>query len=83
MQQMLVCSQYKTEFVSSPSHLKVGIALNVRSGISPIHGLRHPPEKDTTGWYIWAGEDLSENPEFFQPLHVEHLEEWCPAIQNF
>ena len=83
LEQKFLCNQYQTEFLSSPDHYNVGIALNVRSGILPIHGLRHPPEKDTTGWYIWAGEDLSENPDFFQPLHVEHLREWCPAIQKF
>jgi len=43
------------------------------------NGLRHEPEGDTSGWYIWAGEDLSEDPDFFVPLHVEHLAQWCPA----
>lgn len=45
----------------------------------PINGLRHPPEGDTTGWYIWAGEELSTATDFFVPLHVVHLDEWCPG----
>ena len=49
----------------------------------PINGLRHPPEGDTTGWYIWAGEELSEDPDFFVPLHFEHLAEWCPGVTKF
>ena len=65
------------------THLKVGIALNVREGITPINGLRHPPEGDTTGWYIYAGEELSDDPDFFKPLHVEHLDKWCPQIKKY
>jgi hypothetical protein len=46
----------------------------------PINGLRHEPEGDTTGWYIWAGEDLSDAPDFFRSLHVGHLTDWCPQV---
>ena len=63
--------------------MKVGIALNVREGLMPINGLRHPPEGDTTGWYIWAGEELSGEPGFFKPLHVEHLPNWYPEVQKY
>ncbi len=47
-----VCRKYEAKYFSSPSDLKVGIALNVREGIVPVNGFRHPPEGDTTGWYI-------------------------------
>ncbi len=67
----------------APGDLKVGIAWNVRDGLQPVNGLRHPPEGDTTGWYIWAGEHLSEEPDIFVPLHVSHLAEWCPAVLPF
>jgi hypothetical protein len=60
--------------------LKIGIARNVRSGLQPINGLRHRPEGDSTGWYIWAGEEFSQEPDFFVPLHVAHVAEWCPAV---
>ena len=46
----------------------------------PLNGLRHLPEVGTTGWFIWAGESLSSDPEFFQPLHVQHLLDWCPDV---
>lgn len=78
-----LCEKYKARFLSSPSNLKVGIATNVREGIVPINGLRHPPEGDTTGWYIYAGEELSDDPDFFKPLHVEHLDDWCPQIKKY
>ena len=63
--------------------MKAGVAENVRTGAVPVNGLRHPLEGDTTGWYIWAGEELSSDPDFFLPLHVEHLEEWRPEILKY
>jgi hypothetical protein len=59
---------------------KVGIALNVRQGLVPLNGLRHPVAGDTSGWYIWAGEGPSQDQDFFVPLHIEHLPEWCPSV---
>ncbi|MCP4163141.1 MAG: hypothetical protein GY760_24025 [Deltaproteobacteria bacterium] len=82
-EQKLICKKYNTSYLESPPFLTVGIAVNVKSGILPINGLRHPPEKDTTGWYIWAGEEFSEDSDFFVPLHVEHLKEWCSNIQKY
>lgn len=78
-----MCSRHGVEWSPSPSTLKVGIARNVLSGERPLNGLRHPPEGDTTGWYIWAGEVLSSDPDFFVPLHVAHLEQWCPGVIDF
>lgn len=78
-----VCRRHGAPFFDSPRGLKVGIARNVLEGLLPINGLRHPPEGDTTGWYIWAGEELSQDPDFFVPLHVEHLAEWCADALPF
>ena len=45
------------------------------------NGLRHPVEGTTCGWYLWAGEgELDQSPDYFQPVHVEHLRERCPEI---
>ena len=83
-EQEALCKRYRVPCVPSPVGLKVGIAENVRSGLLPINGLRHPQAGDTTGWYIWAGEgDPPTDPNFFVPLHVEHLAEWCPAVIPF
>lgn len=57
--------------------------MNVRHGALPINGLRHPPQGDTAGWYIWAGEELHKEPDFFKPLHIFHINEWCPQIQKY
>lgn len=73
-------AQYGFEPVPSEGTEKVGISENVRSGQLPINGVRCLPENGTTGWYIWAGENVSTEPGFFVPLHVSHLSEWCPAV---
>jgi hypothetical protein len=75
--------KYGVSFVASPDSHKVGIASNVKSGVKPINGLRHPVHGDTTGWYIWAGEEYSTDPGFFVPLHVSHLEDWYPSIIKY
>jgi hypothetical protein len=36
-----------------------------------------------TGWFIWAGEQMSDDPDFFQALHLAHLHEWRPEIVKF
>lgn len=82
--QKALCNQFGVEHFPSPSHLKIGIAKNVKvSQNFPINGLRHTPEGDTTGWYIWAGEEFSDIADFFSPLCVEHIPVWCPAIIKF
>jgi hypothetical protein len=77
------CSTYGASYFPSPLHLKVGIARNVKDGLLPINGLRLRPEEGTTGWFIWAGSELSQDPDFFVPLHVSHLDEWSPRIMKF
>lgn len=59
---------------------KVGLAITSLRIEWPLNGLRHPPDRGTNGWYIWAGEELSQDPDFFQPLHVEHLADYVPQV---
>jgi hypothetical protein len=82
-EQKNICAQYDSNFVESPAHLKVGISLNVREGVMPLNGVRYEPEGDTSGWYIWAGEEFSEDPDFFVPLHIEHLNDWSPLVLKY
>jgi hypothetical protein len=83
-EQRSVCAKYGAPWQSAPSWLKVGVSRNLRTSTIPVNGLRHPPTADTTGWYIWAGEgDPSPDPDFFVPLHVEHLAEWRPEVLRF
>jgi hypothetical protein len=78
--QLVVCQRFDVTPFPVSDDQKVGIARNVRTGLSPLNGLRLPPEADTTGWYIWAGEEWTDDPAFFVPLHVEHLGSWRPEV---
>src|SRR5215475_9196020 len=69
--QKAICSRFGAAFEPPFAGSRLGIALQTLQ-LAPLHGLRHPPEKGTCGWYIWAGE-LSDSADFFQPLCVEHL----------
>jgi len=80
--QQAVCLEFDSPFVPSDPESKVGIAL-ATLGIIPLNALRHPPEGNTCGWYIWGGEALSQDPDFFQPLHVRHLAKYCPTIMPY
>src|SRR3989339_637031 len=77
--QKATCNEYGSVFTPSFPHEKVGIALSTL-GQLPLNALRHRAENGTCGWYIWGGELLSQEPDFFQTLHVQHLTERCPDI---
>ena len=81
--QKKLCKKFGAECDPAAVGSKLGISLNVRESILPTNGVRHPPTEDTNGWYIWAGETLSSADDFFQPLHIEHISNWCPSIVKF
>ena len=78
-----ICGRFGAGFLPARNSEKLGIAEGVRKGQLPINGLRHSPSGDTSGWYVWAGEEPSDAPDFFIPLHVEHLDEWCPHVKKY
>ena len=55
--QRTFCEELEQKYVAAHPDLKVGFALETRGRI-PINGLRHLPEADTTGWYLWCGESF-------------------------
>jgi len=81
-EQKLVCQKYEAPFVYAEPNLKVGVSKNIQGHAGPINGIRHIVEKGTSGWYIWAGE-YSTEPDFFVPIHVEHLLELCPIAIKY
>ncbi|KGO88122.1 hypothetical protein Q765_03475 [Flavobacterium rivuli WB 3.3-2 = DSM 21788] len=82
-QQKAICDKYNVPCVPSNLNDMLGIAKNVASGLMPINGLRHPLDGNTTGWYIWAGEEFSEEHNFFKRMHVKHLQNINPEIIKY
>lgn len=84
-EQFRICKKYGAEFCPPKEGSTLGIAWNVKErNIYPINGLRHPPEGQTNGWYIWAGNQINiEDDDFFVPLHISHIGEWNPRVLRF
>jgi hypothetical protein len=80
--QKVVCVEHAVGYVASLPESKLGFALSTKGKI-PINGLRHPVVGDTNGWYIWCGEDFSNDGKFFQPLHASHVYEDYPDVAKF
>lgn len=83
IEQLAICQRYGVQPFPVDPNEKLGIARNVRTGLLPINGVRTSPEGGTCGWYIWAGDEMLEDPDFFEPLHVAHLPEWCADAMRF
>jgi len=73
------CERYGASFVDTPGDSIVGVAENVVAGSYPLNGLRHIVG-ETSGWFIWAGEHLSAEPDFFKPTHARHLVDRRPEV---
>lgn len=79
---LTVCEWAKVQPISPLPGTKLGLALTTLGKV-PVHGLRHAPTETTNGWYIWCGSELSTVPDFFAPLHVEHVSEYLPQVVEY
>ena len=77
-----LCAKFCCEFVAAPDDSKLGLAFATLCKL-PINGLHHIPNKSTNGWYIWGGEILESDPDFFSPVHTIHLYQHCPRAIPF
>jgi hypothetical protein len=73
------CRTHAAQYAAAPANTKIGFALSTKGRV-PINGLRHPPEGETNGWYIWCGEEFSGASDFFDPLHTRHFCEEYPDL---
>ena len=81
-QQRSLCRELSYEYVPADPDSKLGFAMETQDLI-PINGLRHPPQGESNGWYIWGGEEFSTDQDFFTPLHTHHLIRHCPQALKF
>lgn len=78
--QQEVCQKYGVECTPLDLKLKLGVSEDFFSGKLPLNGVRLTPKGDTCGWYLWAGEEMSEAEDYFKPMHAFHLIEKCPEV---
>lgn len=81
--QKLLCKNLSVFWKEVDKELKVGLADNILDQIDPINGLRHPAEKDTTGWYFWAGQEFSTKKDWFKPYCVKDLVHIKPELIKY
>jgi len=77
-----ICKRFGAIPLPPHENEKLGIAIET-IGKFPINGLRHKPENGTCGWYIWCGEELSQDPDFFKPVHVSHIAKYLPQVKSY
>jgi hypothetical protein len=77
--QRTFCAKYNVTHTPAEMFVNSGFAL-LTEGKSPVNGLRHAMTDDTTGWYIWCGQDYSPETSFFQAVHTLHIYEKHPEI---
>jgi hypothetical protein len=82
-EQRKICDRFSTTFDPADLGLNMGIANNFSAGLLPLNGLRHPATETTSGWYLWAGAELSEANDFFKPIHGYHLLESNAAVLKY
>jgi hypothetical protein len=63
-EQQEICQKYSTDFIPVEIDSMVGISDNTNGVYSPINGMRHPQKGNSSGWYIWSGEHLSNEKDF-------------------
>lgn len=78
-EQAATCNRFKAKVDVPAPQERVGIALSTLH-LEPLNALRHKAGGNACGWYIWGGEELSTDPEFFSPVCVEHLGEYAPSL---
>ena len=78
-QQKSTAARFGALYVAVDPSERVGIALSTLPH-QPLNALRPPPENGMSGWYIWGGEEFSEDPNFFDALCAEHLPDYVPSL---
>ena len=80
--QASTCKERGVELVPATNTAISGLAKSTL-GLSPVNGLRHPLQNNTSGWYVWCGEEFSTSADFFAPVHTKHLYDELPPIARF
>lgn len=78
--QRAVCDQFGLAFLACTPEERIGLAPNVTDATRQLNGLRVAPQGDASGWYIWAGGELDDTPDFYIPLRAQSLQTWAPLV---
>jgi hypothetical protein len=51
--------------------------------LTPINGLRYPPENGSCGWYIWGGDVQSLAADFYTAIQARELSDYIPDVAPY
>ena len=71
-----MCEKYRTHPQLFLRHDRLGISLDTMN-LVPINGLRISAMSGSSGWFIYGGDEASDDPGFYQPLCVTHIRKYC------
>lgn len=78
--QRKLCDRYLAEFTPIDWALRVAIADDFFTDTLPKNGIRIAVEGNMTGWYLFAGEAMSEANHYYKPYCADHLPDLLPAV---
>lgn len=78
-----ICDRFGAPFTDCYPDLRIGLAPNLTAATRNLNGVRVDPCGDACGWYLWAGDEQAEPPEFYVPLRVQSVQTWAPLALPF
>ena len=78
--QRKVCGRYSADFTPIHWASRVAVAADFFSDALPKNGLRIAANDNMTGWYLYAGETMSEDAGYFKPYCSGHLPHLLPSV---
>jgi len=82
-EQRALCVEHDVTWTATDRQMIVGVADNALTNQLHLNGLRLKQSDGTSGWYLWAGTELSDAPDFFKPRCAEHLLDLQPSLLKF
>ncbi|MFC7422037.1 hypothetical protein ACFQNF_19445 [Iodobacter arcticus] len=68
----------------TPYSLEEMVAVAIKTiGKNPTVGMRNiPNDGENVTWFFYCGEN-SEDPDFYQTMHIEHLTDYLPNVFDY
>lgn len=73
-----ICTRFGAAYYPCHPQARLGLASNITAATRNLNGVRIEPSGDACGWYLWAGDEWAEPPEFYIPLRAQSVATWVP-----
>ena len=73
-----LCARFGAAYHPCHPQARLGLASNITAATRNLNGVRIEPSGDACGWYLWAGDEWAEPPDFYIPLRAQSAQTWAP-----